>query len=88
MDLLEIKKQHVSAYHWPSSGLILNNGVRVLYNYCKRALVLGSHRLRVWLDIAYPTSIKSWTLSRCGISPQVVRCGLSWAPWYTIYPLP
>jgi len=23
MDLLEIKKQHVSAYHWPSSGLIL-----------------------------------------------------------------
>jgi len=25
MDLLEIKKQHVSAYHWPSSGLILNN---------------------------------------------------------------
>jgi len=23
MDLLEIKKQHVSAYHWPSSGFIL-----------------------------------------------------------------
>jgi len=23
MDLLEIKKQHVSAYHWPSSGIIL-----------------------------------------------------------------
>jgi len=23
MDLLEIKKQNVSAYHWPSSGLIL-----------------------------------------------------------------
>jgi len=20
MDLLEIKKQHISAYHWPSSG--------------------------------------------------------------------
>jgi len=32
MDLLEIKKQHVSAYHWPSSGLILNNAIRVLYN--------------------------------------------------------
>jgi len=46
MDLLEIKKQHVSAYHWPSSGIIVNNAVRVLYNYCKRALVLGSHRLR------------------------------------------
>jgi len=45
MDLLEIKKQHVSAYHWPSSGLNLNNAVRVLHNYCKRALVLGSHRL-------------------------------------------
>jgi len=40
MDLLEIRKQHISAYHWPSSGLILNNAVRVLYNYCKRALVL------------------------------------------------
>jgi len=24
MDLLEIKKQHVSTYHWPSSGFILN----------------------------------------------------------------
>jgi len=47
MALLEIKQQIVSAYHWPSSGLILNNAVRVLYNYCKRALVLGSHRLRV-----------------------------------------
>jgi len=23
MDLLQIKKQHVSAYHWPSSGFIL-----------------------------------------------------------------
>jgi len=23
MDLLEIKKRHVSAYHWPSSGFIL-----------------------------------------------------------------
>jgi len=23
MVLLEIKKQHVSAYHWPSSGFIL-----------------------------------------------------------------
>jgi len=23
MDLLEIKKQHVLAYHWPSSGFIL-----------------------------------------------------------------
>jgi len=23
MDLLEIKKQHVSAYHWPSSDFIL-----------------------------------------------------------------
>jgi len=23
MDLLEIKKQHVPAYHWPSSGFIL-----------------------------------------------------------------
>jgi len=23
MDLLEIKKQHVSAYHWPSSGFVL-----------------------------------------------------------------
>jgi len=23
MDLLEIKKQHVLAYHWPSSGLTL-----------------------------------------------------------------
>jgi len=23
MDLLEIKEQHVSAYHWPSSGFIL-----------------------------------------------------------------
>jgi len=41
MDLLEIKKQHVLDYHWPSSGLILNNAVRVLYNYCKRVLVLG-----------------------------------------------
>jgi len=47
MDLLEIKKQHVSAYQWPSSGLILNNAVRVLYNYYKRTLVLGSHHLRV-----------------------------------------
>jgi len=46
MDLLEIKK-HVSAYNWPSSGLILNNVVRVLYNYCKRALGLGSHHLHV-----------------------------------------
>jgi len=23
MDLLEIKKQHISAYHWRSSGFIL-----------------------------------------------------------------
>jgi len=23
MDLLEIKKQYVSAYHWPSSGFVL-----------------------------------------------------------------
>jgi len=23
MDLLEIKKQHFSAYHWPSSGFIV-----------------------------------------------------------------
>jgi len=23
MDLFEIKKQYVSAYHWPSSGFIL-----------------------------------------------------------------
>jgi len=23
MDSLEIKKQHVSAYHWPSSGFVL-----------------------------------------------------------------
>jgi len=23
MDLLEMQKQHVSAYHWPSSGCIL-----------------------------------------------------------------
>jgi len=38
-NLLEIKKQHVSAYHWPSSGIILNKAVRALYNYCKRALV-------------------------------------------------
>ena len=60
MDLLEIKKQHVSIYHSPSSGLILNNAVRVLYNYCKRALVLGSHHLRDWLDIAYSTSVQSW----------------------------
>ena len=58
MDLLEINKRHVSAYHWPSPGLILNKAVRVLHNYCKRALVLGSHRLRVWLDIAYPTGMK------------------------------
>jgi len=49
MDLLEIKKQHVSAYHGPSSGLILNNAVRILYNYCKRTLVLGYQRLHVWL---------------------------------------
>jgi len=55
MDLLEIKKQHVSAYHSPSSGLILNNDVRVLYNYCKRALVVGSHRLCVWLGDGIPT---------------------------------
>ena len=41
IDGLEIKKQHVSAYHWPSSGLILINAVRVLHNYCKRAMVLG-----------------------------------------------
>jgi len=47
MDLLEIKKQHVLAYYWPSSGLILNNAIRVLYNYCKHAFVLGSHHLRV-----------------------------------------
>jgi len=25
MVLLEIKKQHVSAYHWPSSGFILKD---------------------------------------------------------------
>jgi len=42
MDLLEIKKQHVSACHWPSSGFILKSYVvRVLYNYCKRALDSG-----------------------------------------------
>ena len=58
MDLLEIKKQHVSAYHWPSSGLVLNNAVRMLYNYWKRALVLASHHLRVGLDTAYSTSVK------------------------------
>jgi len=55
MDLLEIKKQHVSVYHWSSSGHILNNAVSVLYNYCKRALVLGSHRLRV--GIPSPTCL-------------------------------
>jgi len=47
MDLLEVKKQHVSAYHLPSSGLILNNAVTVLHNYCKRTLLLGSYHLRV-----------------------------------------
>jgi len=25
VDLLEIRKQHVSAYYWPSSDLILNS---------------------------------------------------------------
>jgi len=39
MDLLEIKKQHVSAYHWPSSGFILKIcAVRVLYNYCNNCI--------------------------------------------------
>ena len=32
----------------------------MLYNYCKRALVLRSHHLCVWLDIAYSTSVMSW----------------------------
>jgi len=32
----EIEKQHVSVYHWPSSGFILKSySIRVLYNYCK-----------------------------------------------------
>jgi len=32
MVLLEIKKQHVSAYHWPSSDFLKIYAVRVLYN--------------------------------------------------------
>jgi len=32
----------------------------VLYTYCKRALVLGSHHIRVSLDITYSTSVKCW----------------------------
>jgi hypothetical protein len=39
-DLLEIKKKPVSAYRWPSSGLILNNDLRVLKSYYKHLLLL------------------------------------------------
>jgi len=62
MDLLEIKKRFglslaISRFH-------LNNyAVGVLYNYCKHPLVLRSRHLRVWLDIAYSTSVKSWYYS-------------------------
>ena len=37
---------------------------------CKCALVLSSHHLRVWLDIAYSTGVKSYIYG-CGVSAQV-----------------
>jgi len=74
MDLLEIKKQRVSACHWPSSGLILNNAVRVLYNYCKRALVLGSQHqcaFAIIIDgITLPT-ISPWQVQ--GVSKRALQ---------------
>jgi len=75
MDLLEIKKQHVSAYHWPPSGLILKY-------CCKSVIQLLQTRIGVW--IPSPTRLIRYRLfyqrevlilSGCGISPQLVRCG-------------
>jgi len=41
---LEIKKQHVSAYHWPSSGFtleaMLQDCYTIIANYCKLLVVL------------------------------------------------
>jgi hypothetical protein len=33
--ILEIKKQHVSAYHWPSSGFILEVMLQECYTVIK-----------------------------------------------------
>ena len=38
--VLEIKKQHVSAYHWPSSGLILE----VMLQECYTVIVKSQHQ--------------------------------------------
>jgi hypothetical protein len=42
--ILEIKKQHVSAYHWPSSGFILEVMLQECYaiisNYCNNCITL------------------------------------------------
>ena len=75
MDLLWIKKQHfrpITGHHQVSSN---SYAVRVLYNYCKRALVLRSHHLRVLLDITYSTSMKSWYY------PDTVYLHRWWALW-------
>jgi len=36
-NLLEIKKQHVSAYHWPSSGFILKVMLQECYTIIANA---------------------------------------------------
>ena len=60
MDLLEIKKKACFGLTLAIIRFHLKiYAVRVSYNYCKRALVLRSHHLRVWLDIAYSISVKS-----------------------------
>jgi len=61
--ILEIKKQHVSCFGLSLAILgfhIRSYVARVLYNYCKRALVLSTHHLRVWSGFRYSISVKSW----------------------------
>jgi len=75
----EVKKQHVSAYHWPLSGFILKTySVRVLYNHCKCTLVLSSHHLSVWLDIAYSIGVKSYYYPHTVYLHRLGGCVVVW----------
>jgi len=52
--LLEIKKQHVSTYHWPSSVLILKLFCKNIYTICAIAYWWWDLITHVFeLDIAY-----------------------------------
>jgi len=55
----------------------------IVIQLCKRALLLSTHHLRVWLDMAYYTCVKSYYhpdvgIGTCGGGGVVFRWSLWW----------